>query len=73
MCLLVRYVDHETLCITEDFITYVDLADDLTGSGLATAILDAVVNANIPLAGIIWQGYDGSTSMSGRFKELVRA
>ena len=76
MCPLVRRVDHEKHCIREDLITHADVTDDLTGSGLATAILDAVVNANIPLAGLDGLGYNGAASMSGRFngaQSLVRA
>ena len=70
MCRLDRYVDHEKHCIRENFISCVDVRDGLTESGLATAILHAVVNASIPLASVVGQGYDGAASMSGRFNAV---
>ena len=62
MCL--RYVVNNQL--REDFIDYVSV-EDMTGEGLAAAILTHLRQLRLDLSFMVGQGYDGASAMKGIF------
>ncbi|XP_050064151.1 52 kDa repressor of the inhibitor of the protein kinase-like [Aphis gossypii] len=66
MSLCVRYIDpdNEVPTIREDFLNFV-VVSDLSGSGLASVILENLKNHGINLEKMVGQGYDGAAAMSG--------
>ena len=64
MTICLRYVSDNK--IREDFIDYVSV-DDMTGEGLANAILSRLRQCPIDLSCMVGQGYDGASAMSGMF------
>ncbi|XP_022175945.1 52 kDa repressor of the inhibitor of the protein kinase-like [Myzus persicae] len=66
MSLCVRYIDpdNEVPTIREDFLNFV-VDSDLSGSGLASVILENLKNHGIILEKMVGQGYDGAAAMSG--------
>lgn len=65
LSLCVRHVDRENFTVKENFLQFVPLYD-VTGKGIATAILDKLRSLNIDINKIRGQGYDGAMSMSGK-------
>lgn len=56
--------DSEVPTIREDFLNFVAVLD-LSGSGLASVILENLKKHNIDLEKMVGQGYDGAAAMSG--------
>ena len=48
-------------------ILWVSTRTDLTGEGIAKKILDFVRNLGLDMTYMVGQGYDGASSMSGKF------
>lgn len=65
MSLCVQYIDpdNEFPTIREDFLNFV-VVSDLSGSGLASVILENLKNHGINLEKMVRQGYDGAAAMS---------
>lgn len=65
MSLCIRYIDphNEVPIIREDFFNFV-VVSDLSGSGLASVILENLKNHGINLEKMVGQGYDGAAAMS---------
>lgn len=58
-----RYLDESS--VREDFLGFVNV-NDLSGKGLASAILTFLSDLNVDMEGLVGQGYDGAAAMSGR-------
>ena len=68
LTIILRYVSHRsgTSVVVEDFVGFQPVAD-LTGEGIANKILNFVRNLGLDMTYMVGQGYDGASSMSGKF------
>ncbi|KAL4123082.1 hypothetical protein QTP88_015314 [Uroleucon formosanum] len=62
----VRYFDSKTKIVKEQFLKFVPVMD-LSGSALASIIINELTEMKIEVQYLRGQGYDGAASMSGRF------
>lgn len=62
--LCVRYVELNTLILTEEFLQFVPISD-MTGEGIANSILKNLQQFGINMKYLRGQGYDGAAAMSG--------
>lgn len=65
--LCVRFVDPDTLCIREDFLSFVAV-EDVSASSLANTLKSELVKLGLQLEHLRGQGYDGAAVMSGSFR-----
>ncbi|GBM46638.1 Zinc finger MYM-type protein 1 [Araneus ventricosus] len=65
--LCVRYVEDQSYKIREDFLTFVHV-NDVTGAGLANTVLETLSILGLDLKKMRGQGYDGASTMRGRFR-----
>lgn len=65
--LCVRFVDPDTLCIREDFLSFVAV-EDVSASSLAHTLKRELVKLGLQLEHMRGQGYDGAAVMSGEFR-----
>jgi len=65
----VRYFDSKTKIVKEQFLKFVPVMD-LRGSALASIIIKELTEMKIEVQYLRGQGYDGATSMSGRFNSV---
>ena len=68
LCLCVRFIHEKDgkHSVREEFLQF-HRADDLSGAGLSTQILDALKNHGLELEYLVGQGYDGAAAMSASF------
>ena len=64
LAIVLRYVEVNTACIHEHFLTYVK-AESLNAEGLSSYILDTLQKFGLDPRDIVSQGYDGASVMSG--------
>lgn len=69
MSLCVRYVYNKT--IREDFLQFIEI-HDMSGKGLADIILKSMSNIGLKTKYLTGQGYDGASSMSGRYNGVQK-
>ncbi|XP_050066331.1 52 kDa repressor of the inhibitor of the protein kinase-like [Aphis gossypii] len=65
LSLSVRYVDDDDL-LHEDFLQFFEI-NSLTGSSLASSILNGLNDCGIDCNHLYGQGYDGASNMAGKF------
>ncbi|XP_060844010.1 zinc finger MYM-type protein 1-like [Rhopalosiphum padi] len=64
--LCVRYINSNTLKLTEEFLQFVP-TNDMTGKGIANLILENLQKFGINTQYLRGQGYDGAAAMAGKF------
>lgn len=64
--LCVRYIELNTLTLTEEFLQFVPTSD-MTGKGIANLILKSLQQFGIDTKYLRGQGYDGAAAMSGKY------
>lgn len=64
--LCARYVELNTLTLTEEFLQFVPISD-MTGEGIANSILKSLQQFGIDMKYLRGQGYDGAAAMSGKY------
>ena len=62
----VRYVDSET-CMPKERLVKIAVTKDKTGAGQAEDIVKCLKQSDIPLSTVMFQTYDSTASMSGKF------
>ena len=65
LAIVLRYVNAPTASICERFLTYIK-AESLNAESLTKYILDTLDEYNINVSGLVSQGYDGASVMSGK-------
>ncbi|CAI6377563.1 unnamed protein product [Macrosiphum euphorbiae] len=65
LSLTVRYIDDDAI-LHEDFLQFY-VIESLTGSDLASSILNALSSCGIDCDFLYGQGYDGASNMSGKY------
>ena len=68
LTIVLRYVSDRsgTSVVVKDFVGFQPV-EDLTGEGIANKILNFVRNLGLDMTYMVGQGYDGASSMSGKF------
>ncbi|XP_031332794.1 zinc finger MYM-type protein 1-like [Photinus pyralis] len=66
MSLCIRCVDPSFTFVEELFLQFIPI-EDVTGKGIATAIVDNLKRLGIDVSKMRGQGYDGAAAMSGQF------
>ena len=66
LAVVLRYVDPEKASIHEHFLTYVE-AKSLDAESLTSYLLKTLYDLKLDPIGIVSQGYDGASVMSGRY------
>jgi len=64
--LCVRYIELNTLTLTEEFLQFVPTSD-MTGKGIANLILESLEQFGVDTKYLQGQGYDGAAAMSGKY------
>lgn len=64
--LCVRYINSNTLQLTEEFLRFVP-TNNMTGKGIANLILENLQQFGINTQYLRGQGYDGAAAMAGKF------
>ena len=64
LAIVLRYVDVSTATQHEHFLTYIK-AESLNAEGLSSYILDTLQKFGLDPTGVVSQGYDGASVMSG--------
>ncbi|KAL4141563.1 hypothetical protein QTP88_004184 [Uroleucon formosanum] len=64
--LCVRYIELNTLTLTEEFLQFVPTSD-MTGKGIANLILESLKQFGVDTKYLRGQGYDGAAAMSGKY------
>jgi len=64
LCIVVRYVGMDKAKINEHCLTYIE-AESLNAEGLSSLILKVLSHNKLDPSGIVSQGYDGASVMSG--------
>lgn len=66
MAICMRYVSTMHNLVIEDFLGFI-MANDLTGKGLSTKIMQYIKKLGLKKKFLVGQGYDGASSMNGHF------
>lgn len=69
--LCVRYVDLNVKKMREDFIQFIEI-QDMSGKGLSDVILKSLTDFGLNTKYLTGQGYDGVTTMSGRYNDVQK-
>lgn len=64
--LCVRYIELNTLTLTEEFLQFVPTSD-MTGKGIANLILESLKQFGVDTKYLRGQGYDGAVAMSRKY------
>ena len=67
MALVLRYYDEKLSELCEDFVGFVELSSK-TGESIANAIKKKLNDIGLSIQSLRGQGYDGASSMSGKFQ-----
>jgi hypothetical protein len=67
LSLCIRYIDLKSCNLKENFLQFIPV-NDVTGEGIATAIVNKLRSLKIDIKKLRGQGYDGAASMAGKLK-----
>ena len=65
LCIVLRYVDSETLLVREDLVGFVECNTGISGHDLATNITNTLEELGLDLKNLRGQAYDGAGKMAG--------